>query len=184
MLLQAILVESGTLRFALFELVKYQSAGYSLDRVALEGNLNEVVRYELVRGRDSTAAWAVWCCIVLRIKLHRDALNVLSESRDKVVALLVLDALSKDLTEGNIDTDNWSGFMSKVDLRSENWLLAYEANIKGWLPSVTDEDHVNLDEAFGFLKEREVSFYRHQADKEYKRGVVSGAVQLGLTRYG
>jgi hypothetical protein len=37
-------------------------------------------------------------------------------------------------------------------LYDEHWLLAYEANVKGWLPSVSGTDHVAADPNFGFLK--------------------------------
>ncbi len=184
MLLQAMLVESGTLRFALFEIVKYQSVGYDIDRAGLEANLNEIIRFELVRGRDSTASWALWCCIVLGMKIHEGALEVLLQSRDNVVALLVMDALSKGLVRIGVDTSTWAGFMSTADLRSENWLLAYEANVKGWLPSVGDEDHVALDDDFGFMKGQNVSFYQSNADEVYRLGVKSGSIRIGSVGYG
>lgn len=49
--------------------------------------------------------------------------------------------------------------MDTENLYSEHWLLAYEANIKGWLPSVTSRDHVMADSRFGFLKSNGVEFY-------------------------
>jgi len=44
-------------------------------------------------------------------------------------------------------------------LYDEFWLLAYEANIKGWLPNVGGTDHVAADLNFGFLKAHDVHFY-------------------------
>jgi hypothetical protein len=49
--------------------------------------------------------------------------------------------------------------MTTDDLYSDNWLLAYEAKIKGWLPSQDRDDHINEDEFFGKLKRNNVSFY-------------------------
>jgi hypothetical protein len=49
--------------------------------------------------------------------------------------------------------------MSADALYDEHWLLAYEANVKGWLPSVSGTDHVAADPNFGFLKSRKVFFY-------------------------
>ena len=48
--------------------------------------------------------------------------------------------------------------MSADALYDEHWLLAYEANVKGWLPSVSETDHVAADPNFGFLKSRKVFF--------------------------
>ena len=184
MLLQAILVEPGTLRFALFEMVKYQSAGYDLDLHALEENLNEIIRHGLIRGHDTTVGWALWCCIVLNIRVRSSVLGKLADSRDNIIALLSLDAVHKGLADGELETENWSGLMTNADLSSEIWLLAYEANIKGWLPSVTGEDHVGLDESFRFLRTRGVSFYHLDAVAEYKEAVRGGTTQSRLWKYG
>ena len=49
--------------------------------------------------------------------------------------------------------------MTTEGLYDEYWLLAYEANVKGWLPSVEVADHVAADVNFGFLKANGVQFY-------------------------
>lgn len=49
--------------------------------------------------------------------------------------------------------------MTQDSLYDEHWLLAYEANIKGWLPSAGGVDHVAADVNFGFLKANQVYFY-------------------------
>jgi hypothetical protein len=38
-------------------------------------------------------------------------------------------------------------------------LLAYEANVKGWLPNPGAVDYVNADANFGYLKANGVYFY-------------------------
>ncbi|MGH7228461.1 MAG: hypothetical protein ACREIH_04525, partial [Nitrospiraceae bacterium] len=54
---------------------------------------------------------------------------------------------------------HWSASMTQQDLLSDHWLLAYEANVQGWLPSVGPIDHVAADQNFGFLKAQGVKFY-------------------------
>ena len=49
--------------------------------------------------------------------------------------------------------------MTQDALYDEHWLLSYEANIKGWLPSLGAADHVAADPNFGFLKANGVHFY-------------------------
>ena len=44
-------------------------------------------------------------------------------------------------------------------LYEKHWLLAYEANVKRWLPSTGRTDHVDGDVNFGFLKRSNVFFY-------------------------
>jgi hypothetical protein len=47
----------------------------------------------------------------------------------------------------------------RLPLYSTNWLLAYEAKVKDWLPSQGQSDHVDEDAFFGTLKSHNVSFY-------------------------
>jgi len=49
--------------------------------------------------------------------------------------------------------------MTADALYDEYWLIAYEANCKGWLTSVGGVDHVAADPNFGFLKSKNVYFY-------------------------
>ncbi len=49
--------------------------------------------------------------------------------------------------------------MTADALYEKHWLLAYEANIKKWLPNKGGTDHVHKDANFGFLKANKVSFY-------------------------
>jgi hypothetical protein len=49
--------------------------------------------------------------------------------------------------------------MTADALYEKHWLLAYEANIKGWLPNGAGTDYVVNDANFGFLKQNNVFFY-------------------------
>jgi len=52
--------------------------------------------------------------------------------------------------------------MTSDGLEGEQWLLSYEANVKGWLPSRGGGDHVAQHSAFAYLKRLGVSFYDPQ----------------------
>ncbi|KJR44222.1 hypothetical protein UF75_5394 [Desulfosporosinus sp. I2] len=47
-----------------------------------------------------------------------------------------------------MDVSIWAALMKVEELYDENWLLAYEANVKGWLPSVSGSDYVVTDPIF------------------------------------
>jgi hypothetical protein len=49
--------------------------------------------------------------------------------------------------------------MTKDLFYDKNWLLAYDANIKKWLPSVGGKDHIGADPNFSFLRQSGVYFY-------------------------
>jgi hypothetical protein len=52
-------------------------------------------------------------------------------------------------------------------LYGEEWLLAYEANFKGWLKTSTD--YVKADPNFGYLKNNRVPFYDDNAPARTRR---------------
>ncbi len=49
--------------------------------------------------------------------------------------------------------------MHEGELVEGQWLLAYEANVKGWLPNKGGVDFVAADKYFGPMKAAGVSFY-------------------------
>ena len=62
---------------------------------------------------------------------------------------------------------SWQAAMTRDELVGRLWLLSYEANVKGWLPSVVAGDHVSADPIFKFLKDAGVHFYDDQASLTY-----------------
>ena len=74
-------------------------------------------------------------------------------------AFLALDCERHGLAAKSLDKGLWASHMTEEALYDEHWLLAYEANVKGWLPSVGGGDHVTADVNFGFLKKTNVHFY-------------------------
>lgn len=62
--------------------------------------------------------------------------------------------------------------MTADELYGEHWLLSYEANCKGWLPSASVQDHVATDADFSFLKNAGVSFHD---ERKARTGVPTGA---------
>ncbi|GEM_PF-4931988 len=94
---------------------------------------------------------------------------------DSFVALLALDGSQRGLIPTGLDTSLWETFMTDQELYGNQWLLAYEANIKNWLPSATGIDYVANDPAFGFLKSNNVEFYDPKRLSLYRPASRSGA---------
>jgi hypothetical protein len=107
---------------------------------------------------SSEVANAVWACIALRLRLGDDAVEAISYCDDPVVALLALHCEQEGLVSKPMDKSLWSTHMTSEALYDEFWLLAYEANCKGWLPSAGGVDTVAADPNFGFLKANNVHF--------------------------
>ena len=58
-----------------------------------------------------------------------------------------------------LDKTLWQQFMSKDNLYSNHWLLAYEASVKRWLNPPRGRDFTQADEFFKILRAHDVSFY-------------------------
>jgi hypothetical protein len=102
---------------------------------------------------------AAWACLALGLRLGDKAADLISQCDDPVVALLALDCEAHGLVSKPLDKTLWSSHMTPDALYDKYWLLAYEANVKNWLPSVGGRDHVANDVNFGFLKANGVYFY-------------------------
>jgi len=97
---------------------------------------------------------------------------------DPVVSLVALDAVSKKLASKALSPHRWQSAMTKDDLTGRLWLISYEANVKGWLPSVSGGDHVSGHPIFRHLKAAGVHFYDDQASLTYlPRKPVTKAVE-------
>ena len=97
---------------------------------------------------EAEVAWAIWGCLLLGISLDDTTATRVAQMEDSVVAILALDAKGKGLIGNNVSLTLWASMMTTQSLLEEDWLLSYEANFKGWLPSVDVPDHVTADPNF------------------------------------
>jgi hypothetical protein len=159
LLLQCCTSELGTLRFVIDEIRRYEQAGFPIARDTLGVVINEHLERAATLGHASEVAWALWCAITFNISIDRRPARAISKMSDSFVALAALDARDRGLMRQGLDTTSWESAMNPDGLSGEQWLLSYEANFKGWLPTRGGGDHVAKDAAFGYLKGLGVSFY-------------------------
>lgn len=171
LLMQCVIVDPSTTEVVLNQLARYRDLGYSLDLSRIGEVLNKVMKRHAPLGHGSEVAWAIWALIVFGISLNDDAATVAASMNDSIVAILMLDAKAKGLVSSSVNFDHFKSYMTTDDLYGEQWLLAYEANMKHWLPSATRRDHVNRDSCFSFLKAHNVYFYNDtiSGKMKYKR---------------
>jgi hypothetical protein len=159
LLLPCAIPEPSSFPYVLEQIITRKNAGAGALVPEMEEIANElIVRHSALR-HSSEVANAAWACLALRLRLHDAAVDEIAKCDDSVVALLAIDCERHGLTSKPIDKSVWSSHMSADALYDRHWLLAYEANIKGWLPNVGGTDYVGKDVNFGFLKQNGVSFY-------------------------
>ena len=174
-LFQCVMVEPSTFIPVLERLMDAHQKGYPIDRQKIDSVMNYQISHNGTSSKGSEVAWALWAMIFWNVPLSSNAANAISRMEDSFVALLALDANQRRLTPTGLDTSLWETFMTDQELYGNQWLLAYEANIKNWLPSVNGVDYVANDPAFGFLKSNNVEFYDPKRLSIYRPASRSGA---------
>jgi hypothetical protein len=159
LLLLCVAPEPATLPYVLEQIISRRNAGAGPVSGELTEIVNDLVATHSALKHSSEIANAIWACIALRLRLENEAVDALSRCDDPVVALLALHCEREGLVSKPLDKSLWSTHMTSDGLYDEFWLLAYEANCKGWLPDVRGADAVAADPNFGFLKANNVHFY-------------------------
>ncbi|HWY46702.1 MAG TPA: RNA-directed DNA polymerase [Bryobacteraceae bacterium] len=102
--------------------------------------------------------WALWAARTLDIHLDADIAEIISAIDDDLVALTALHLDDENRITG-LNKAFWQQSMSKENLYSHHWLLAYEASVKGWLTPPRGRDFTIADDFFKLLRAHDVSFY-------------------------
>lgn len=159
LMLLCVTPEPASFPYALQLIVQQKNTGAPILSDSLEEVVNNLIVEHSSLLHSSEVANALWACLALKLKLSKAAVDAVSSCDDPVVALLALDCSANGLVSSPINTTLWSAHMTAEGLYGSHWLLSYEANVKGWLPSADGGDHVASDPNFGFLKALNVSFY-------------------------
>jgi len=158
LLCQIATAEPGSIREVLMSLIYIGSNRAVLDLALISETITSIILRHAPLGHHYEVAWSIWAAITLGIPLEPAAVAAISKVDNSVVAILALDARSQNLA-ANLDTTLWEPRMCEAELSEEQWLLSYEANLHGWLPTVGGGDHVAADPNFAVLKNAGVHFY-------------------------
>jgi hypothetical protein len=178
LLLQCLQLEPGATRYVIAALMAGLAQGRRLNRDRIAAALSTHVVEHAPIGHSAELAWTLWGATQLKVPLSPNAANAVSKTEDAIVAVLALHAKRAKILPRGLETAIWRRHMSESGLYGPLWLLAYEANVHGWLPGVGGKDHVGADPFFRVLKARGVSFLDLTATSSVPR------LRLGVLRAG
>jgi len=158
LLLQCLSVEPGTAPAVIGELYKYHRS-MPLDRSRITESLQQLIEDHAPLHHGSEVVWALWGAICLGYTLDAKVVEKSLLAPDPCVALCALHARAKGLATGPVDVSTLEALMHDGELTDAQWLLVYEANVKGWLPNKGGKDFVAAHTHFGPMKAAGVSFY-------------------------
>ena len=131
--------------------------GHTISKSPLSEIIESVIDIHARRGQGSEVSWALWAALAWSLPLSDKAAELVSTMEDNVVALLALHADAAGVfTPGSLDITEWTNLANDPGvLQSEHWLLAYEANQQGWIPSPA----VAKNAVFSAMSRAGIGFY-------------------------
>ncbi len=166
-ILQWAIAEPGILPIALDFIKFYESTGFSIDKDELQETLEFLISEHAPMGHTSEVSYAIFGMILFGVDFSTSTVAILESIENPIVALLTLDAQQQGLISSSHTFSLWQSLMNPTELKTSNWLLAYEALIKGWLPSATGSDYISTDDGFKYLQSKNVQFYDHSLISSY-----------------
>ena len=183
LLFQCAMNEPGSLHNIIDQLLRYFRNTYTINSAQFRTVLGYLMQKHAPLGHGSEVAWALWGTLLFSISIDESIASIISRMDDPVVALLALDARNKGLITSTPSFSQWESKMNAQELYDDQWLLAYEANVKGWLPVPPGPDYVNSDPAFSFLKSNSVQFYDDTISSSYQpKSPIVSSTQYGRTK--
>jgi hypothetical protein len=173
-LFQILVAEPSCARQVVEHFAVQKLRGLSIDVAAFGAAAETIAIRHAPMGHGSEIAWILWASITQNIPLTDSTAAAVCKMDDNLVALLALHARASGLAPTALDVTAWSKLMSTDQLRTENWLVAYEASIQGWLPSAGASDHISADSFFNAMRTAGVSFYNLGASPLPKSKMVYG----------
>jgi hypothetical protein len=138
-------------------LVNYNYRGFPLDKSRVSKLINDLIRDHAPLANTAEVSWALFLAKGLALKIEKSASESLSALENPFCALVALDLKNRGLI-GKLDTKLWRRSMNDDGLISAMWLLAYEADLKGWLKGAS-ASFVDNHPYFGPLKKKKISLY-------------------------
>lgn len=140
-------------------LINYQKRGAAVNQGRVQKLISDTLAKAMPHGYTSEVAWALFLAREMSISIDIGLAEGLSQIDNSPCILICLDLLARGLFPASIDFTLWRSLMSRDSLENSNWLVAYEADLKGWMPHSTFPSHVDAHPWFRVLKHQGISFY-------------------------
>lgn len=144
-------------------LATYHRYEYPLNMSALRAFSRNLLGSAAAANHHSEAAWLLWLCKELGIHLDASLILQVLQMENSVCSLIALDLTHSGLVDGEVDLEALPGLpITKLALKGNNWLLAYEGGRRQWLGN-PNLDFIQGDPCFEALLNAGVSFYDETA---------------------
>lgn len=156
LLCQCAFVEHGAMDALVTHFEKNKDRGLS---DALDNAIASILAQGAPLTHGTELAWALWAAIWFKRPIPAKLAKKLDGNPDAIIAVLALHAKELGLIKKSVTFPIWASLMRQSSLYGPQWLLAYEADMQGWLPSAERPNHVDNDPNFSQLKASGINFY-------------------------
>lgn len=155
-ILNSIIYDSSAMPLACSILSEYYYKRYGINKNEVLKVIDNIIDKALYINYDYELLWALWLGKLLNVELNDEMLKKVCSIDNPIIALILL---SEYRHSGKLDTNKWEEHMTKESLYSEHWILAYEALVRGWLPSKCGTDYIKEDQFFKALRDKNIRFF-------------------------
>ena len=158
LLLRTMIDEPSVLPVATEILLSYDIYGYPIDRIKISETITKIVGYHLQYNHTFEVAWALWLAKSLNIRIESTLETAIANNTNSIVALIALDLYTNGQI-GTLNTGIWRSILTVNELNEDQWLLAYEAKVKGWLTPIGGARGYGAGTLFAEISNHNVEFY-------------------------
>lgn len=157
-LLKAVRSNRTTIPAVVQILAHYNSKGFLIGKGRVSKLIKDIIEKSVISANHYEIAWILCLAKTLEIIIPVDWVKPITRLESSVCALVLLDLQQMNLIDGELDISPWTNIMTAKGLESNMWLLAYEADLKGWA-SPPKAGFVQKHSFFSALRKKNVSFY-------------------------
>lgn len=121
----------------------------------LESTIISLLNQHIYKGNNFEVSWSLWIAKSFEIKINNKIAQQIINSNDIVSTVILLDMKRCNLINGRIATKDLKLDFNSEGLKSNKWILIYEATMKKWIHSKCLTE-IKFFEEFSKLK---ISFY-------------------------
>ena len=156
-ILQTASAETKNLMLIAKILVSYKSYGYNLNLDKIKISLFKILQQGVNNNFGFEITWVLWILSQLEIQITEQVLELPSLT-DPLAIISFFIAKDNNLYTPELDIRAWNNLLVQGSLYDEAWLLAYEAESRGWLNNQEGIKLIDLDPYFRQLHSLGVSF--------------------------
>jgi hypothetical protein len=135
----------------------YAGIGYPIDRGRISRLINLIIQEHAALEHHSEVVWCLWMCKELGLAVSPVSVDLVAEMNSSAAALILLDLGSSGHLPKLPSPTRWRPFERADALWEEQWMLSYEAGVRGW--GGMSDAHIRANPHFEELRKLDVRFY-------------------------